>query len=346
MENSIVIGNDLMLYLEGGSTDTNNFEALLKKQSLVQLREGDKIFHHFSKSIKGNKIMNLAPNMAYEYSFHDKIDQKDNTRAGVFLIFDPNLNSLDKRLCFKYQCVRSDETPIESEFNFYGSGVPFGLETNFLRTGQPNYYKKANLPAWNSNEAIWIPALKFSCFIEILSENSNNNPLDDKEVTVPIMMLPCINKKTANGIFKKSADTFLENRILKMTFSGGMPIMNIASFYGNTEVVSFLLNKGVDPNQKGGSEGGTCLHEAVNGGHLELITLLLSNGADQLIHDNYKRTPLHLACIKGDITMIKVLCRGPHSKKASLAVDNNGKKPHEICKSNYAKVVLEGNSNI
>ncbi len=68
---------------------------------------------------------------------------------------------------------------------------------------------------------------------------------------------------------------------------------------GTVEVVKVLLEKGVDPNIKGGSYGYTALHLAARNNFPELVSVLLDAGADPNIQ---------VLCRGGDA--IQVLCRG------------------------------------
>jgi hypothetical protein len=61
--------------------------------------------------------------------------------------------------------------------------------------------------------------------------------------------------------------------------------------YGRTEVVEFLLEKGIDPKDAG--IDGTMLHNAAVGGHPEIVRLLIAHGAPvDLKDDAYHATPL------------------------------------------------------
>jgi ankyrin repeat protein len=69
----------------------------------------------------------------------------------------------------------------------------------------------------------------------------------------------------------------------------------LACVYGRTDVVEFLLGHGVDTaaEVKGWGEGATGLHIAAFQGHLDVVTLLLRNGARvDVIDKTWKTTPL------------------------------------------------------
>ena len=108
-------------------------------------------------------------------------------------------------------------------------------------------------------------------------------------------------------------------------------------------MVKYFVEAGASINSLEGVNGSTALHEAVAGGHVKIVEYLISKGANQLLRNNSGQVPLHIACLKGDVILIKTLCRGANAKKASLALDNTGHKPHEICTKHYAKAIYEGN---
>ena len=61
--------------------------------------------------------------------------------------------------------------------------------------------------------------------------------------------------------------------------------------YGRTEVVEFLLAKGLSVQDQ--SDGETPLHHASHGGHPDIVKLLLARGADvNAIDKSYEATPL------------------------------------------------------
>ena len=74
--------------------------------------------------------------------------------------------------------------------------------------------------------------------------------------------------------------------------------LTAAAFFGNTEMVSWLLNKGVNPNgyppaNSGFHSHATPLHQAVYSGSLETVKKLVEAGADLGARDKvYSGTPL------------------------------------------------------
>ncbi|MFM7389449.1 MAG: ankyrin repeat domain-containing protein, partial [Vampirovibrionales bacterium] len=67
-----------------------------------------------------------------------------------------------------------------------------------------------------------------------------------------------------------------------------------ASYHGHLEVVKVLLANGATVNQ-GDDRGFTPLYQASYKGHLEIVKLLLANGATVNQGDTYGNTPFDVA---------------------------------------------------
>jgi 7,8-dihydropterin-6-yl-methyl-4-(beta-D-ribofuranosyl)aminobenzene 5'-phosphate synthase len=80
-----------------------------------------------------------------------------------------------------------------------------------------------------------------------------------------------------------------------------------AAQQGDIDTVKKLLNKNPDLLKTKDENGITPMHVAANGGHKEIIELLLSKGADANIKDNNGRTPLFFAAGNGSIDICTLL---------------------------------------
>ncbi|KAL8604074.1 hypothetical protein ACOMHN_024899 [Nucella lapillus] len=98
----------------------------------------------------------------------------------------------------------------------------------------------------------------------------------------------------------------------------------VACQYGQTMLAGYLMGKGARL-QLTDKDGDNALHWASFKGHPELIRLLIYSGFNARQRDNYWQTPLHLACINGNITAVKDLCE-QDGVEIDLA-DKNGKTP-------------------
>ncbi|RFU81377.1 ankyrin repeat [Trichoderma arundinaceum] len=83
--------------------------------------------------------------------------------------------------------------------------------------------------------------------------------------------------------------------------------LHLAAYFGLERPASILLSKGFDIGARARYEwaGATPLHMAVEGGHMEVIKLLVDNGAGLSCEDEIRRTPLHLAAEKGNEAVVK-----------------------------------------
>jgi ankyrin repeat protein len=75
--------------------------------------------------------------------------------------------------------------------------------------------------------------------------------------------------------------------------------------YGEEEDVKFLLGDGANINFQD-SNGNTALHKACANGHLNVVTLLMSNNALFLPNTN-GNTPLHWAALNGHLAVVNAL---------------------------------------
>lgn len=89
-------------------------------------------------------------------------------------------------------------------------------------------------------------------------------------------------------------------------FTTSVMLLNMASRFGNLELIKSMLRKGANIESKTGI-GSTVLHEACKYGHLEVTKLLVENGATIESEDKYGCTPLHEACKYGQLEVTKFL---------------------------------------
>jgi ankyrin repeat protein len=75
-----------------------------------------------------------------------------------------------------------------------------------------------------------------------------------------------------------------------ITGFNGNSLLIIATIKGHTEMVEFLVNKGIDINIKN-DEGNTALHYAISANRHKIIDILISYGADELSENKLGITP-------------------------------------------------------
>lgn len=108
--------------------------------------------------------------------------------------------------------------------------------------------------------------------------------------------------------------------------SGDMPL-HYAVEQGQSEMVSFLISKGADVNGSNVNRI-TPLHISSSSGNLEITKLLIEKGADIKVSDFRSQTPLHYAAREGysDITAILIKNGAPLEAKNSY-----GRTPLLLC---------------
>jgi len=89
---------------------------------------------------------------------------------------------------------------------------------------------------------------------------------------------------------------------------------------GDIETVRELLDEDVDPDSQGKKGGGTPLIKAVNGGHIEIVQLLLFSGADPKLENYQGQSPLDKAEKGDDTEMISIISGAADERAVRLAV--------------------------
>lgn len=136
----------------------------------------------------------------------------------------------------------------------------------------------------------------------------------DNEGRTPLIRL-LDNKRTDAALFliEQGADT-------EITDNSGHKAIDYATAHGLKEVVIRLIVDGTSDIQ-----GNTPLHQAVFNGQSEIVCLLLSTSPDMIdVTNDAGETPLLIACMKGNLTIVNLLIdAGAEVNKALL----NGNTP-------------------
>jgi uncharacterized protein len=116
-------------------------------------------------------------------------------------------------------------------------------------------------------------------------------------------------------------------------YSGdGFQPLGLATFFGKIEAAKYLISSGADINAISRNEMKvTPLHSALTIGHLGLLDILLSSGADPNIAQMKDISPLHVAAYRGDlISLLKLIQAGARVD----AKDSDGYTPLDYAKKN------------
>lgn len=77
------------------------------------------------------------------------------------------------------------------------------------------------------------------------------------------------------------------------------------------EIVQSIINSGIDINYHVNDNNDTILHDACSSDNVELVLLLLANGADMNKQNKEGYTPLHCACYIGSLGVVKIFLERP-----------------------------------
>ncbi len=88
----------------------------------------------------------------------------------------------------------------------------------------------------------------------------------------------------------------------------GFTALQLAAYFGNYDVVLYLLQSGADVNAAGTNNNRVqALHSAVSSGHADITKLLLTWGADVNARQQSGYTALHAAAQNGDEEIVSLL---------------------------------------
>jgi uncharacterized protein len=82
--------------------------------------------------------------------------------------------------------------------------------------------------------------------------------------------------------------------------------LHVAGKHGRLDVVTFLVELGMDVNLRGGISGGAPIHLAASQGHVDVVRYLLSHGAEMDVSEP-ERNPLFGAIYGGHTDVAKIL---------------------------------------
>ncbi|KAE8555567.1 hypothetical protein TMatcc_002826 [Talaromyces marneffei ATCC 18224] len=112
-------------------------------------------------------------------------------------------------------------------------------------------------------------------------------------------------------------------------------MLQVATMDANSDMVSFLLSVGMDPNStfRYWEKEVPLLGYAAEYGYGDILSLLLHHGADVEKGDEYSWRPLHLACYNSHTEIAKILVEaGADVHAATVAWNNPNTKPTGIYK--------------
>lgn len=103
--------------------------------------------------------------------------------------------------------------------------------------------------------------------------------------------------------------------ILKPNFNGGTCLINSLH---NCELTRYIIDHGADVNSSD-HHSKTALHYAIQDGRLEVVKLLLSHGANPMLHANFCDDALQLSCLGGHLDIFAHLISATKYSKQRLS---------------------------
>ncbi|RKP17949.1 ankyrin [Rozella allomycis CSF55] len=85
--------------------------------------------------------------------------------------------------------------------------------------------------------------------------------------------------------------------VFKYQDSHGMTLLHYSVVYGNISAAKMFIQKGSPLNLKNREAGATPLHLAVKDGFLDIVQILVENGADVVVGDHVGHSSIHYAAI-------------------------------------------------
>ncbi|XP_046348413.2 serine/threonine-protein phosphatase 6 regulatory ankyrin repeat subunit A-like [Haliotis rufescens] len=85
----------------------------------------------------------------------------------------------------------------------------------------------------------------------------------------------------------------------------GDSILHVACIGGHVQMVECIVSLDIVDINSGGQYGGTPLMSAAEGGHRDVMDLLISRGGDVSLVDDYNNNILHVVCIGGNTDIVK-----------------------------------------
>lgn len=148
----------------------------------------------------------------------------------------------------------------------------------------------------------------------------------------------CGHVELIERLIERGADLEAENR------HGHVPL-SVAVEESQVEAVRCLLNKGADPNVRGGHYRGTVLHRAVLHRSLPIVVALIDADADPNRRDANGKTPLHDAIGVGNQELVGALLVSPQidisQRSGKTKFSDVGETPMEYARNRKKTRIVE-----
>ena len=169
-----------------------------------------------------------------------------------------------------------------------------------------------------------------------MKEKTNSATSTTVRILIPIVICllvvgcgpePSIHEAAEDGDIKRVKQHLVEGVDVNAIYKDGWTPLHMAAEGGHREIVDLLIAKGADINATAGAggdgEGWTPLHEAAEGGHKKVVELLILKGADINVKNGDGRTPLDLAIKHKNAEIADILRK--HGGKTGAELKAEGK---------------------
>ena len=277
--------------------------------------------------IKLTFLMNEQPSFTWNFlQSHFDVNPILNTENSLsFILHDPLLSKYNQGLSTYLMNFYIDdeyfEECIQVNSNLTWSVIYSGLENEKIKKAAITYIFKNKQRAHYSMAWHWM----------------NQMPTTDRRIQLFILDRLLMDRSwydnlPATAIIKQQAETYLSeiknteiNEIVKSNFWALLRLsnerkiiifnqsdiyqydwINMAALNGQLDIVKVLVENGADVDVKD-ADNNTALHNATLRGHLEIVKLLIENSADVNAQDNDDQTALHIAAEFGYLEIVKRL---------------------------------------
>ena len=187
-----------------------------------------------------------------------------------------------------------------------------------------------------------------------MKEKTNSATSTTVRILIPIVICllvvgcgpePSIHEAAAEGNIKLVKQHLVEGVDVNAKYKDGWTPLHMAAEGGHREIVDLLIAKGADINATAGAggdgEGWTPLHEAAEGGHKKVVELLILKGADINVKNGDGRTPLDLAIKHKNAEIADILRKHGGKKSGELKAEKETPSKGNDNNSTAAKSVKE-----
>lgn len=354
------------------TTNPEDFRDQLQDQLLHRAKDSKKVFEIICRNFKMGSVCQFNPrrlsqeiDLSHFTANHtlEKVTKLEDLAAfrkkdGMLLFLDPSTNTYGHKVVLRISFLKAidigEDQEMKKDYTFWSDGNYYGLQilqearstvglhSLLMQEEEEVAGEKSSLPGWNGRPPIYIPAP--ICQLQILDtgDYAQAASLAYNLSHLKLFAVSCPNPKAGLKRLQEFLDQQLLIEMASFTVTGGISALHLSALHGNEEAVQTLVSTGANINHRcKGDKYLTPLHEAVIGGHVNIVRYLLSQGASQVVTDEVGRCPLHYSCQLGHVTISRLLMESPGGRRALLLEDRFSSKPIEMCATNFLKSQVE-----